>query len=783
MVLALLVVNVPLLSAYILVMEASLKKEFNIKNQSIINTNISSLSKPMWDFDYSVLPKWAKSMLLDEAIEIVHIFDNELELIASAHADGLPMPINHENHQVIRKEIRHELDDKSHLVGFLEIHFKKSSISETIWSVLSKSVMLLLVSVSTILTVAVFANKYFIARPLSSMMRAMTLTQETGQKHLVESTQHDEIGHMAQHFNLMQDRLEQESDKIRQAYDKLTDLYNHTPALLFSLDSRGHIQAVSDFWLAATGYFEDEVKGQRFSDFLSPGCVETFETRQSFLTLEPGQFTELTCLFRKKNGGLMDVLIRESIDQDALAGEPLSLAVMTDVTGLKKAEEALRLQAETDSLTGLWNRGGFTKKVRKYVETAEEAGSQAAILFIDLDRFKWVNDNLGHSAGDELLQIVSQRLALLLKPDEHVSRFGGDEFAVLIEGAGAEDRIVDLSRKIIDSLGEPVILCGRRLDISISIGIAHYPDHANGPDELIKAADMAMYHRKKSGRAGYSIFNREIGNAASRFLETEELISQALERNWFELHLQPIVDLRTDRLGGFEALLRLNHPEKGLIPPAEIISVAEKSGRILDISDRVIEMAMDHLEVFKETEFLERCYLAVNFSAAQFLPSLPNRLASHFMKRGLNPDRMVLEITETVLMQNADGLADIFDAIRSLGCRFALDDFGTGYSSLSYMSKFPVSIVKIDRSFVARMAKEFEQNGESKTQTLVEGIIAMSHRLGLIVVAEGIETADDLEKLTNLGVDLGQGYYLSKPLPIDNFLPGKEKAVGAAVNH
>ena len=771
MALTLLVVNIPLLSAYVLMMKSSLEAEFEQKNNAILSANVAALSQPMWDFNYSSLPRFAETILLEGSIEEVFIYDNKSKLIAEAESRKMHDAGDHMTHHVVRREITHKVDDEIHVVGFLEVHFSKVSISQSIWSVVIKSMLLLSVSIVALLVTALFANRYFIAKPLDTLKDAMSMTLESGQKHLVSETQEDEIGQVSQHFNQMQDKLEEESDKIRQAYEKLTDLYNHTPALLYSLDIQGRIKAVSDFWLAATGYFEEEVIGKDFTDFLSGCSLDAYNDRTSFLELQPGQFTEIACSFQKRDGSLMDVLIRESIDHDALSNEALSLAVMTDVTSLKEAEEALRLQAETDSLTGLWNRGGFTKLVHDHVSRANEENTQTGIVFLDLDRFKWVNDNLGHMAGDELLQVVSTRLSSLSRPGEFVSRFGGDEFAILVHGPRTPDRVVDLSQRIMQSFDEPIDIHGRRIDVSVSIGISQYPDHAEGPDELIKTADVAMYHRKKSGRDGYTVFNRRLGQAAGRFLETEELIKEALDNDWFELHLQPIIELSSDRLSGFEALLRLNHPEKGLIPPTEIIATAEKSTRILDIGDRVVEMAMDHLETFQRVPFLRDCYIAVNFSAAQFLPGLPARLAGHFMERGLRPDRLVLEITETVLMQNPEGLSEIFDAIRDLGCRFALDDFGTGYSSLSYMSKFPVSIIKIDRSFVAMMAKEAQEEDISKTQTLVEGIVAMSHRLGLRVVAEGIETDSDLTKLTDIGVDLGQGYCLSKPLPIDSFLP------------
>ena len=489
---------------------------------------------------------------------------------------------------------------------------------------------------------------------------------------------------------------------------------------------------------------------------------------------------EATCSFIKRNGSTMDVLIRETVDQDTLTQELQSMSVMTDITSMKQAEETLRIQAETDSLTGLLNRDGFTNVIHRYLEKSRQEGSQAAMIFLDLDRFKWVNDNLGHGAGDELLKSIGHRIQMVTRKGEYVGRFGGDEFAVVVQGHHASDRIVEISRAIMATVGEATYLRGREFKVAVSIGVSVYPDHADDALDLIKAADVAMYQRKNSGRNGFTVFNQRLGQHAGQFLEYEQLINQALANDWFELHLQPIINLENNRMTSMEALLRLNHPERGLIAPSEIIATAEKSSQILDIGDRVIDLAMQHLSDFKQIPHLVNCNLTVNFSAAQFLPGLPTKLASKFMQYGLQPEKLILEITETVLMQETENLVEIFDAIEQLGCTFALDDFGTGYSSLLYLNKFPVSMLKIDRSFVQMMAEESSEEFEkSKTETLVQGIIAMSHALDLQVVVEGIETKSDAARVSSMGADKAQGYYFSRPVPLEQLKGNEELTAGS----
>ena len=777
MLLTLLVVNIPMLGLYVAMMNGSLNDEFDARNNAILTTNAASLAKPLWDFDYGILPNWAETILLEQSICKVRIYDHRDTLLVSVGAKMDEHAYASADHSVLATNIEREVDNKIVKVGRLELHFDRSGISQSIVSVLSKSLLLLTLSIGGIIVTALIANRYLIARPLSALTWAIDATQTSGRKHLVAVKANDEIGLVSQKFNEMQTLLEAESVRIKKAYRRLTDLHNHTPAMLFSLDKQGIIRVVSDFWLAETGYSERDVIGEEFVNFIPDASLPAYLNKPCLEDRETDEFTEITCAFRKLDGSVIDILIRESIDSDFHTGEQLTLAVMMDITSLKQAEETLRIQAETDSLTGLLNRDGVSNMIHESLEKAKETDTSMGLIFLDLDRFKWVNDNLGHGAGDELLKFVSNRLHGLTRAGEYVGRFGGDEFAIVVQGDGASERIVDLAEDIQIALAEPTHIRGHEFTVAVSIGISSFPKHADNASELIKAADVAMYHRKNCGRDGYTVYDQQLGQYAGQFLETQQMINQALANDWFELYLQPIVDINEDRITGLEALLRLNHPEKGVMGPQQIIETAETSTQILDIGDRVIDLAMEHLVAFRDSPVLRDCYLSVNLSAAQFLPGLPAKLAGKLMQHGLSPEKLMLEITETVLMQEIEHLGEIFDAISALGCRFALDDFGTGYSSLSYLNKFPVSMLKIDRSFLLMMADtQSHPVRAKKTLTLVQGIVAMSHELDLDVVVEGVETEADCERVRHLSADMAQGYYFARPMPIQHFIEDENKA-------
>lgn len=770
MFLALVAVNGPLLAGFFIVSTDSIKREMRAKNDAILSVNSAALSKPLWDFDFDNLEQWANTIALDPHIALVEILDDTGKLVADARKDPEEHTAAATNLEEESSDIYRTAGDKRVRVGTLKITYQVDQIDLAVWREVGKSTILFIVSTIAVLVTAVFGNRIMIATPLSRLTSAIDSTRREGRRRKVMWQSEDEIGSVARNFNEMQDRLDADEDKLRTAHKRLTFLYNNTPVMLYSIDADDRIRAVSEYWLHATGFCKDEVIGWRFAEFLTDASRGAYERRKALTDDGAGAVSETTCVLLKKDGTPIDIMIRETFDCEDGDAAPQTLSVMTDVSSLKAAEAAMRELAQTDSLTGLLNRDGFNRQVDSKIETASLCDGRVAVLFFDLDRFKWVNDNLGHSAGDFVLTTVTDRVKPLLETGDQVSRFGGDEFAVLISGRDIDERAVELAKRINAALSEPFELDGRRLTVSASIGISFFPDNAENADDLLMTADVAMYSRKREGRNGYCVFNSRLGREAGRYLEVEQFIADGLANDWFELHFQPIVDLSSGRVAGFEGLLRLNHPEFGMIPPDEIIATAEQNGLILDVGDKVLDLGIRHLQRLNRDPRLNDAYVAINLSAAQFLPGLPAKIAGKLMQSGVNPKKLVLEITESVLMQQAPGLKNLFDAIRALGCRFALDDFGTGYSSLSYMNRFPVDIVKIDRSFVLALGAGDDETNDDKALALIEGILLLSHQLDLRVVAEGIETEGQLNRLRSMGVDAGQGYFLGKPKPFSAYL-------------
>jgi diguanylate cyclase (GGDEF)-like protein len=442
---------------------------------------------------------------------------------------------------------------------------------------------------------------------------------------------------------------------------------------------------------------------------------------------------------------------------------------MTDITELKQSELRNHQQAITDHLTGLLNRQGLEAALAECIREADRDHKEVACLFVDLDRFKSINDNLGHSAGDAVLRQFVERILPMLHQEDTAARLGGDEFAILLPGDGSERRGMELCQKIVDMFEAPFRVEGTSVRLSASIGLAFYPSQASSAAELLQKSDLAMYSRKRDGKNGSQVFDTAMLDKTRERAEIESDIDLAITASWFEAHLQPIVDLATGVPAGFEALMRMRHPHKGLLPPACIISVAEENGTIGQIGDMVLEDAVANLARISRLPGMRDTYVAVNFSGLQFDASLPARLAGLLGQYSILPSRLVLEITEAVLMDDNPETRLILDQIHEFGCRIALDDFGTGYSSLSYLSRFPVDIVKIDQSFIRSLDDPASETRRKNTM-LVEGIRAISHKMNCKVVAEGVETAEQRSLLLRMGIDYAQGYHFSKPLEISELL-------------
>ncbi|EFP68132.1 diguanylate cyclase (GGDEF) domain protein [Ralstonia pickettii] len=465
-----------------------------------------------------------------------------------------------------------------------------------------------------------------------------------------------------------------------------------------------------------------------------------------------------------KTGELM--WVRQNIIPIRRHAEPTPSSVMlsfADITDIKRAEQRLRHLAAHDALTGLTNRSFFIAHLESAIESARDESRELALFFLDLDRFKSVNDTAGHACGDTLLQSAAARLTDCIGPGDVIARLGGDEFVILIDQRVEGKRIALLAERLLQAMREPFDTVNGRYYLGVSIGVALYPHDGISGSDLLRSADAAMYRAKQNGRNRAQFYTAELNARLQRRYMLENALRDARENNELQLVYQPKYDLASHRIVGAEALLRWNSAKLGAISPVEFIPVAEETGLIVPIGAWVLRRACEQAVIWYEALGYD-FRMAVNLSARQFqagdvVPMIEQTLADS----GLPPTALEVEITESLLMGGADEVRPMFDALTAQGIRISIDDFGTGYSSLSYLQRFPISNVKIDRSFITGIP------GDPDSVALTEAIVAMARALGMTVTAEGVEDADQVEFLAKAGCQEIQGYYIGKPVTAEGF--------------
>jgi len=433
--------------------------------------------------------------------------------------------------------------------------------------------------------------------------------------------------------------------------------------------------------------------------------------------------------------------------------------VLGSVIERRRADDQLAHQALHDPLTGLPNRGLLIDRLEQALARRGRGGGSLAVLFLDVDRFKLVNDGLGHGAGDELLRAVASRLLQVVRPSDTVARFGGDEFVIVCEEATDEPTAMSLANRICTSLGDHMDVGGRRMQVTVSVGIVLADASRTDPEAVLRDADAAMYRAKERGRARVELFDSSLRERVMERLDAEAALRQAIERDELRLVFQPEVSLADGTVVGVESLLRWQHPEKGLLTPGAFLPMAEETGLIVPMGTWALEQACMHATEWRGNHRDAPPFVVwVNLSARQLCePGLSDRVADILTKTGADPEMVGIEITESVLMEDIDAVGAALRALETLGLKLAIDDFGTGFSSLSYLKQFPVHMLKVDQSFVAGLGQD---DGDS---AIVRAVIELAHSLGLTCVAEGVETAQQMAALRRLGCDAAQGYYFDRP--------------------
>lgn len=558
-------------------------------------------------------------------------------------------------------------------------------------------------------------------------------------------------------------------EELRRSESKNRTLINAMPDFMFQINRQGTIQGYKLPKGLETAWASRELCGTNIDAALT-GNGGKIITEHVARALESGEIQ--LCEHQVRSGRAL-----KCYESRIMAGEDEdAIVIVRDVTEKKKAEEEILHLAYHDTLTGLLNRNSFKDNLKRELASAERHKRHLAVVLLDLDRFKRINDTFGHSTGDQLLQDVAGRLLSCLRKSDvcsrpnmddesgtMVGRLGGDEFMILLAEIGSMQDAGKVARRILDTIAHPFLLAGKEIFITPSIGISVYPHDGTDADTLMKNADAAMYHAKEQGKNNVQFYNRSYNAEAAERLALENNMQRGLERGEFEVHYQPQIDLRTGQIVGCEALVRWHHPDMGLIGPNQFIPLAEETGFIVPLGQWVLFEACRQAREWN-SQRRRGLRVSVNLSSHQFRQKdLIETVSGALEMTGFEASNLELEITESAIMQDAGRAILMLEELREMQIRIAIDDFGTGYSSLSYLKRFPLHVLKIDRSFI----KDITVNSQDAAITTV--IISLAQSLGLEVIAEGVETLEHLMLLRGKGCDLMQGYFFSPPVPGDSF--------------
>jgi diguanylate cyclase (GGDEF)-like protein/PAS domain S-box-containing protein len=564
------------------------------------------------------------------------------------------------------------------------------------------------------------------------------------------------LGALAASAALALDGIQLAEDRLR-SESRFRSIVQTSSDIICITDLTGRITWCGRSIQRICGYRPEELIGRQLYSYLHPNDAESVDRFSA--VLYSGAPVSADVRLRVKDGSyrVFQTTVRNLVDDPAVGG---LLVTGLDVTERRALEDQLRERAFHDPLTGLANRALFVDRLTHALNRRGRADPEVAVLFVDLDDFKIVNDSLGHQAGDDLLVLVADRLSSALRLGDTAARFGGDEFAVLLEEADG-DWAAEVADRILSGLAAPFQIDDRQVFVRASIGVALADGAATDFNTLLRNADVAMYDAKTGGKSRYETFRPSMHAHAMRRLELHGDLRRAVERQEFVIHYQPIMDLATGRPASFEALVRWRHPTRGLVPPTDFVPLAEETGLVVPLGRWVLRTACHQARRWQD-RFGLPFSMAVNVSVRQLAEDgFVEDVFAVLQESRLPPSTLTLELTESVLMTEVHAMSARFEALKSLGVRLAIDDFGTGYSSLSYLERFPIDVIKIDRSFVAALLDP------NRPATLVYAILDLARRLGVAAIAEGIEKASQFIELREFGCQLGQGFLFSRALDPD----------------
>lgn len=642
--------------------------------------------------------------------------------------------------------------------------------------VTERDLVRLIAQQNTNLTLADAASFPILTMPdNASLLQAVKILQERGYRHLGVTDTQGQLKGLLSHSHILlnmehlyihelRNALQAHDLALRNSAEHLKLAYQVIEAsqdAIMITDSKGIIQSVNPAFSYLTGYSSSEAIGQTPKLFSSGAHSSEFYQQMWHKLLQSGHW-QGEIYNKRKNGEVYPEWLSISAIRDDRGQINQYAAIFSDMTERKKREKKIHQLAFFDEMTGLANRRLFHDRLELSLGNAKRHQHLLAVLFLDLDLFKRINDTLGHQAGDQVLIQVAERLSQVVRAGESVARLGGDEFTVLLPECTSAQDVEQLARRLVAQFNQPFLVLGQELVLTTSIGISFYPNDAQTSDELLRCADVAMYQAKSQGRNHYAFYHSSLGQQHKEALEMEQALRRAMAEQRLDVHYQPKICLADGSLDSFEALVRWHDPQLGHVSPDLFIPVAENLGLIQQLGAYVLEKVCLQLKSWPE-----HSTVAVNISAkeladATFLSTLQSLIA----KYAIEPHQLELEITESCLVpEQAEHTLVVLSALRQMGIRIAIDDFGTGYSSLSYLRHLPIDTLKIDRSFIRTLPED------SSDSQITSAILAMAKALGLKVVAEGVETPEQLDFLRQAGCDLGQGYYFAKPKPAHQLTP------------
>ena len=562
--------------------------------------------------------------------------------------------------------------------------------------------------------------------------------------------------------------LEQQSVALRESEERFRSAFNYAPIGIALVSPDGKWLKVNHALSEILGYTEDEFLAANFQAMLFKKDLSDTLIKVHELLSGKIQTCQLEQRYVHKTGKTVWILWSVSTASESNQKRPNLIFQIQDITDKKSAEVQLQHEATHDTLTKLPNRAFFMTRLKQALHKSQfQANYKVSILFIDLDRFKVVNDSLGHLIGDQLLVRISERLRECLRPNDIVARLGGDEFTILVEGAYDQTEVVGIAERLQEKFAQSFDLNGHEIYSSASIGILHASEKHLTPEDMMRDADTAMYQAKRAGKACHEVFNENMHEAVKATLQLETDLRRAIERNELSVYYQPIHSLESGEVQGFEALARWHHRELGTLSPDKFIPLAEEIGLIDALDEQILRKACWQMRFLRDDAFDGSFLtLSVNLSCKQFAQrNLVEKIKLVLEETDFPPSRLKLEITETVFFEHREKAVEMLCQLREFGIELNIDDFGTGYSNLSYMMQMPISTLKIDRSFISPITADGDNT------EIVEMIVMLARNLGMKVIAEGVETAAQLEQIKRLNCEGAQGYYFSKPLCFEDVQP------------